>query len=165
MADGAQPREPTTEEADATMARKQYVVLLVLVAGVGIIVSFATWLYLELIHEITQELYTPLPHALGYDNGPPVWWPLPVLAIAGVLAALAITRLPGNGGHIPARGLAGGQAVTPPELPGVLRAALAGIGFGIVLGPEAPLMALGPGLAVISILLLRRYTPPSAVQI
>jgi H+/Cl- antiporter ClcA len=141
------------------------VVLLVLVAGVGIIVSFATWLYLELIHEITQELYTHLPHALGYDNGPPVWWSLPVLAIAGVLAALAITRLPGNGGHIPARGLAGGKAITAPELPGVLLAALAGIGFGIVLGPEAPLMALGPGLAVISILLLRRDTPPSAVQI
>jgi H+/Cl- antiporter ClcA len=147
------------------MASKRFVVLLVLVAVVGVIVSFATWLYLELIHEVTQELYTHLPHALGYQNGPPVWWPLPVLAIAGVIAGLAITRLPGNGGHIPAKGLSGGKPTAPVELPGVLLAALAGIAFGIVLGPEAPLLALGPALAVMTIALVRRETPPQILQI
>jgi H+/Cl- antiporter ClcA len=34
----------------------------------------------------------------------------------------------------------------PRDLPGVLFAAVAGIGLGVVLGPEAPLMALGGGL-------------------
>jgi len=165
VADGAQPPELTADQATATLASKRFAVLLVLVAVVGVIVSFATWVYLELIHQITQELYTHLPHALGYPHGAPEWWSLPVLAIAGVIAALAITRLPGNGGHIPANGLAAGKPVTPSELPGVLLAALAGIGFGIVLGPEAPLMALGPALAVITITLVRRDSPPSVLQL
>lgn len=129
------------------------------------IVSFATWGFLELIHQITQEVYTHLPHALGYNNGPPVWWPLPVLAIAGVIVAVAITHLPGNGGHIPAKGLSAGKPPTPVELPGLLLAGLVGIGLGIVLGPEAPLMALGPALAVVTVKLLRRDTPPQALQI
>jgi len=166
MADSAgSPPEITAEQAAATMASKRYVVLLVIVSIVGVVVSFATWGFLELIHQITQELYTHLPHALGYDHGPPVWWPLPILAIAGVIVALAIDRLPGKGGHIPAMGLSTGKLATPIELPGVLLAGLVGIGFGIVLGPEAPLLALGPGLAVLMITLARRDTPQQALML
>jgi hypothetical protein len=102
----------------------------VIVSIVGVVVSFATWGFLELIYQITHELYTHLPNALGYTHGPPVWWPLPILAIAGVIVALAISRLPGNGGHIPAMGLAAGKATVPAELPGVLLAGLAGISSG-----------------------------------
>src|SRR2546421_125122 len=108
------------------MTSRPFVALLVIVALVGILVSLATWCFLELIHQITQELYTHLPPALGYHNGPPVGWPLPVLAVAGVVVAWAITRLPGNGGHIPAMGLSGGKPPTPRELPGVLVARLIG---------------------------------------
>jgi H+/Cl- antiporter ClcA len=163
--DAGSPPEITAEQAATTLASRSYVVLLVIVSIVGVVVSFATWGFLELIHQITQELYTHLPHALGYDDGPPVWWPLPVLAIAGVIVALAIDRLPGRGGHIPAMGLATGKPVTPVELPGILLAGLAGIGFGIVLGPEAPLLALGPGLAVLMITLARRDTPQQALML
>jgi H+/Cl- antiporter ClcA len=159
------PPELTADQAAQTMSSRPYVVLLILVSVVGVIVSFATWGFLELIHQITQELYTHLPHAVGYDHGPPVWWPLPILGVAGVIVALAIMYLPGNGGHVPARGLGGGKPATPVELPGVLLAALAGIGAGIVLGPEAPLMALGPGLAVLTIWLVRRDSPPQVLQI
>jgi hypothetical protein len=120
----------TADQAAGVMGSRRFVALLVIVAGVGVIVSFATWGFLELIHQITQELYTHLPHALGYNHGPPVWWPLPVLGIAGVIVAVAIKRLPGNGGHIPAKGLAGGQPATPVQLPGIL---LAGVGSCLVL--------------------------------
>ena len=157
--------ELSPDQAAATMASKRYIVLLVVVSIVGVVVSFATWGFLELIHQITQELYTHLPNALGYHHGPPVWWPLPILAVAGVIVALAIVHLPGNGGHIPAMGLATGKPTTPVELPGVLLAGLAGIGFGIVLGPEAPLLALGPGVAVLMIGLARRDTPPQALML
>ncbi|HEY3944058.1 MAG TPA: chloride channel protein [Solirubrobacteraceae bacterium] len=163
--DSAAPPAITADQAAGMMGSRRYVTLLVIVAGVGVIVSFVTWGFLELLHQITQELYTHLPHALGYSHGPPVWWPLPVLGIAGVIVAVAITRLPGNGGHIPAKGLSGGKPATPVELPGVLLAATVGIAFGIVLGPEAPLMALGPALAVLTVKLLRRDTPPQALQI
>lgn len=165
MAEPSPSAEISADQAAETMRSRRYIALLVIVAVVGVIVSFATWGYLELLHQITQELWTHLPHALGYAHGPPVWWPLPVLGIAGVIVAVAITRLPGNGGHIPARGLSGGKPTTPVELPGVLAAGLVGIGFGIVLGPEAPLMALGPVLAVLTVMLVRRDTPPQARQI
>ena len=132
------------------MRSKQFVVLLVLVSIVGVVVSLAAWCFLELIHQIQQEVFTHLPHALGYSNAP-VWWPLPVLAIAGVLAALAISKLPGNGGHIPAFGLNAGGPPAPVELPGIILAGLASIGLGVVIGPEAPLIALGAGLGVIAI--------------
>ncbi|MBV9337642.1 MAG: hypothetical protein JO243_17290, partial [Solirubrobacterales bacterium] len=165
MADGAPPAELTPDQAAATMASKRFVLLLVMVSIVGVVVSFATWGFLELIYQITRELYTHLPNALGYHHGAPVWWPLPILGIAGVIVALAITRLRGNGGHIPAKGLAGGKPTTPDELPGILLAGLVGVGFGIVLGPEAPLLALGPGVAVLTIRLVRRDTPPQALQL
>jgi len=155
----AAPPPLTPEQADATIRSRQYVVLLVLVAIVGVIVSLAAWCFLELTYQIQQEVYTHLPHAVGYSGGAPRWWALVVLPIAGVLVALAITRLPGRGGHIPARGLATGGVTPPIELPGILLAAIATIGLGVVLGPEAPLIALGSGLGLISIRLVRRGSP------
>ena len=140
MDDTAAAPEPTAEQAISTMRSRRYVVLLVIAAVVGVIVSFAAWGFLELVYQIQRELYTHLPSALGYHNGPPVWWPLPVLAVAGVIVALAITRLPGDGGHLPARGLAPGGVPDPRVLPGVLLAGVASIGMGAVIGPEAPLV-------------------------
>ena len=85
MADGpGSPGDLTPEQAAATMASRRYIVLLIIVSIVGVVVSLATWGYLELIHQITQELYTHLPNALGYQHGPPVGWPLPILAFAGI---------------------------------------------------------------------------------
>lgn len=165
MADTGTSEGLTPEQAASTMASRRFAALLVMVSVVGVVVSLATWGFLELIHQVTQELYTHLPRALGYEHGPPVWWPLPVLAVAGVIVAFAITHLPGNGGHIPAMGLARGNPATPVQLPGILLAGLAGISFGIVLGPEAPLLALGPALAVMTVMLVRRETPPQALQI
>jgi H+/Cl- antiporter ClcA len=151
----------TAQQAADTIRSRPYIVLLIIVAVIGVIVSLASWGFLELIYQIQRELYTHLPHALGYDNGPPVWWPLPVLAIAGALVALAITHLPGEGGHLPARGLApAGSAARPIDLPGVILAGIATIASGLVLGPEAPLIALGAGVAVLSLRAARREVAP-----
>ena len=81
-----------------------------------------------------------------------------MLAIAGALVAVAIVRLPGEGGHVPAEGLKTG-VTQPIELPGVLLAAVAGIGLGVVLGPEAPLIALGGGLGVLVLRRVRKDAP------
>ena len=127
-------------------------------AIVGVVTSAVAWGFLELIYQIQQGVYTHLPTELGFDEHPE-WWPLPVLAIAGVITAIAIVRLPGNGGHIPAEGL--NPAPTQPiELPGVILAALASIGLGAVVGPEAPLIALGGGLGFLAFSLVRRDGPP-----
>ena len=138
---------------------RQYRVLLVLAAMIGVLVSLASWSFLALVHEIQVGVYEDLPGELGYDTVP-WWWPLPWLALAGVLTALAILRLPGHGGHVPADGLkTGGGPTQPIELPGVLLAALATLGLGLVLGPEGPLIALGMGLAVLAVRLVRKDAP------
>ena len=165
MTNGDAQAELSSEQADALVRSRRFIVLLVLVAIVGVVVSVAAWGFLEATVQVQHELYTHIPHALGYQNGPPKWWPLPVLAVGGLFVALAITLLPGNGGHIPAEGLAVGGPAGPQVLPGVIIAGLATIGFGLVLGPEAPLIALGAGLAALTILLARRDTPPQTLML
>jgi H+/Cl- antiporter ClcA len=157
VAAAAEPIDP-----GALIRSRDYVRLLVLAAVVGIVVSIAGWLFLEATVAIQHWVYEDLPAAVGAEPLP-LWWPLPFLAIAGLITAVAIDRLPGHGGHRPAAGLAGGGGPTlPAELPGVILAAVASIGLGVVLGPEAPLIALGGGLALLTITLLRREVPDQA---
>src|SRR3954469_24068503 len=153
MADAAASPDPM-----AVIRSRRFIVLLALAAVVGLVVSFASWGFLELIHQIQVGVFEDLPKDLGYDNGAPTWWPLPVLALAGLIVAFAVARLPGSGGHNPAEGLKTG-VTQPIELPGVLLAALATIGLGVVLGPEAPLIALGGGLGVLVIRRARKDAP------
>lgn len=157
---GDDPASAAADDPATTLLTKGFMVLLVIAAIVGIAVSLAAWCFLELVYQIQRELYHHLPSALGYHYGPPLWWSLPILAVAGVITALAITRLPGRGGHVPAEGLkVGGPPTGPIELPGIILAGLASIGLGLVIGPEAPLIALGAGLAVAVVKLARRPTP------
>jgi H+/Cl- antiporter ClcA len=154
----ADPADPAS-----LLASRAYLVLLAIASVVGVIVSLATWCFLELIYQIQREVYHHLPSALGYAHGPPLWWSLPVLAIAGLLVACAIVYLPGTGGHIPAEGLKVGGGASPITVPGVVLAGLASIGLGTVIGPEAPLIALGSGLAVATVSLARRPMPNQAL--
>jgi hypothetical protein len=66
--------------------------------------------------------------------------------VGSLLVALALL-LPGRDTHIPAKGLSADPTLSI-NLPGVLLASFATIAFGMVLGPEVPLIALGSGLAV-----------------
>ena len=95
----AQPADPSS-----IIRSRQFPLLLVLAAIVGVLTSLVAWGFLELIYQVEQGVYTHLPKDLGF-SGTPEWWSLPVLAVAGVVTALAIVRLPGTGGHIPADGL------------------------------------------------------------
>jgi H+/Cl- antiporter ClcA len=150
-------------DPSALIRSRQYRVLLVLAAFVGLLVSTASWCFLEAVHELEVLVYEKFPDQLGYDKVP-LWWPLPWVALAGALTAVAILRLPGKGGHVPSDGLKTGGARTQPiELPGVLLAALAALGLGLVLGPEAPLIALGLGLGALAMRSLKKDAPDQAV--
>jgi H+/Cl- antiporter ClcA len=147
----------------ALIRTREYRVLLVLAALVGLLVSTASWLFLEGVHELEVLVYDKLPDHLGYSKAP-LWWPLPWVALAGALTAIAIQRLPGKGGHVPSDGLkTGGRQTQPVELPGVLLAALATLGLGLVLGPEGPLIALGLGLGALAMRSLKKDAPDQAV--
>ncbi len=154
---------PTGPDPREIMRQRSFVVLLVIAAIVGVIASLAAWLFLELVNLVQDGAYDDLPGVFGFD-GSPWWWPLPLLAIAGLLVAAAITRLPGRGGHIPAEGLHP-EPTMPRDLPGVLLAAVAGIGLGAVLGPEAPLMALGGGLGYLVAHAVSRGSPDEVKQL
>ncbi len=115
--------------------------------------------------ELQDLLYTDLPSGLGFDD-PPAWWPAPLLALAGLLVALVIRYLPGQGGERPTDGFhAGGPPPASVEVPGIFLAALASLGLGAVVGPEMPLIALGAGLGAWAVRLARRDAPPRAVSV
>ncbi len=158
--------EVSPEQVEATIRSRSFVVLLFVAAVAGVFISLAAWCLLELINQIQRGVYVHLPSDLGYHHGPPLWWSLPILALAGLITAFAIERLPGEGGHLPANGLstAGGPTL-PGYLPGIILAALASIGLGVVIGPEAPLIALGSGLGTLTIRLARRDAPPPVVTV
>jgi H+/Cl- antiporter ClcA len=143
---------------------KAFVVILLLAAVVGAAVSLAAWGFLELVHQLQVGVFTDLPKDVGYDHGAPLWWSLPVCGVAGLLVAAAMMLLPGFGGHIPALGLVS-SPVQPIEVPGVILAALATVGLGLVLGPEAPLLGLGSGLGILAVHLARKDAPPPLVTV
>ena len=148
--------EPLPADPRALIRSRKYRALLVLASLIGLVVSAASWGFLEVVHLLQIGIYDDLPGKLGYDTMP-TWWPLPWLALAGLVTALAIQRLPGHGGHVPADGLkSGGKPTLPIELPGVLLAATATLGLGLVLGTEGPLIAIGMGLGILAVKLMQR---------
>ncbi|MEV4557248.1 chloride channel protein [Kitasatospora sp. NPDC049285] len=132
---------------------------LLLISGlVGIPVSLAAFGFVSLEHELQHWVWESFPEQLGYSRAP-WWWPLPALLLAGLLLVPIVTRMPGRGGHIPVHGL-GGPPTLPVEVPSVVLAALACLPLGTVLGPEAPLMALGSGLALLTVSAAKRSASP-----
>jgi H+/Cl- antiporter ClcA len=156
------PAPPT--DPMAVLRSRRYVGLLVLAAVLGVPISAAAYGFLALVAELQEWVFTDLPRALGFDAAPP-WWPLPPLTLAGVVVGLTIRSLPGRGGHSPADGLKAGGVPSPVELPGIAIAALATLSLGAVLGPEAPLIALGAGLAAAAVRLARRDAPAEATAV
>jgi H+/Cl- antiporter ClcA len=139
------------------------VVLLVFGAVVGVVVSFVAYFFLKATSRSQTWLFTSLPKELGF-KGTPVWWPIPLLVVGGLVVALAIRYLPGTGGHVAVFGFKPG-GTQPIELPGVVVAAFATLTCGAVLGPEAPLVAIGGGLAMLIVHLIRRDAPAMAVTV
>jgi H+/Cl- antiporter ClcA len=138
----ASPADPA-----AMILTREYGLLLLLAGAVGLVTALAAWCFLTMVPWIQTSVFEDLPVAIGFAE-PPRWWPIPVLAVAGLITAYAIVRLPGAGGSVPAEGLGSGPPTRPIDLPGVLLAGLATLGLGLVLGPSAPVIALGAGLGL-----------------
>jgi H+/Cl- antiporter ClcA len=118
----------------------------VLAAVIGAPVSALAWGFLALASKLQGWLFSSLPSALGLAQVPD-WWAFPVLMTGGLAVAFVIRFVPGTGGHEPAEGFKAGGVLAPIQIPGVFLAALGTLSCGAVLGPEAPLLALGGGVA------------------
>ncbi|SEG76514.1 H+/Cl-antiporter ClcA [Actinacidiphila yanglinensis] len=145
-------------QADSLLRSRGYLNLLVLAVLLGVPISVASFAFLALANKLEPLLYHDLPRSLGFHETPP-WWPLPLLAVGAVVTALCVLFLPGAGGHEPTKGFSPSGSPALAALPSIVLAALATLAFGAVLGPEAPLLALGGGLAAGPFRLLKPGLP------
>ena len=125
--------------------------LVLLGAAIGIPAALAAIAFFTAVHYLEQLIWHALPTALG-EASPP-WYLVVFLPVVGAaIVAIARLTLPGDGGRSPLAGMSHGA--TPVRyVPGIVVAALGTLGFGLVLGPEAPVMAVGSavGLGITSI--------------
>lgn len=141
---------------------KGYISILIFAGILGIPISILAYFFLYLTEKLQELMFTTIPGNL--DNATVVkWWPIVPLVLAGLIVSLAIKYLPGQGGETPIEGFkTGGGPLQRKNILGVTIAALASIGLGTVVGPEAPLIALGGGMAFLAISLLKKDIPNQA---
>ena len=142
----AAPAPPT--DLTSVLRSRGYHVLLLAAALIGLPIAVVAFGFLAGVQAMEKWLWQSLPTSFGWDQ-PKWWYVVLVLTLAGVLVGLVVLRLPGRGGHIPANGMGGGMT-QPIDLGGSLLAAALALVMGAVIGPEAPLIALGGGLAVLA---------------
>lgn len=128
----------------APLAGRAYLRLVLLGAAIGIPAALVAAGLLLLVSQLDELLWHDLPDWLGYSAPP--WFLVVALPVVGAAMVAVVRRaLPGDGGHSPLKGIGGGT--TPvTAAPGIALAAIVSLGFGAVLGPEAPLIALGSAL-------------------
>jgi H+/Cl- antiporter ClcA len=148
----SEPSEPSGPQPPAPPAGpsgSQYLKLIGIGALIGIPAALAAALFFALVHACETWLWTDLPSALG-QHSPPWYLVVFLPAVGAVLVWFARRFLPGDGGHEPLKGIGGGA--TPWQYaPSILLAAVATLAFGAVLGPEAPLIALGSLVGMIAV--------------
>jgi H+/Cl- antiporter ClcA len=125
----------------------QYLRLVLLGAAIGIPAAFLAALFLAAVHGLEHVLWHDIPKDIG-KSSPPWYLVIGFPAVGAAICLAARKLLPGDGGHDPLQGL--NKTPTPvSHVPGVVLAALATLGFGAVLGPEAPVLAIGTSVGVL----------------
>lgn len=154
--------QPTPQAAEQpAMAGPAYLRLLGIGALIGIPAALAAIVFLGLVHQLEHVLWVSWPAAMGLSE-PPVWMVLVLPVVGALLVWAASTLLPGHGGHEPLDGIS--MEPTPISYaPSVALAALASLAFGAVLGPEAPLIALGSIVGMVAVRWTRATGPAAQV--
>ena len=78
--------DATPGDTSPSVPARQFLALLLLAAAVGLVVSLASWCFLQLVHYVPQWVYEDLPDAVGYERRgaavvvppgrarSPAWW-------------------------------------------------------------------------------------------
>lgn len=122
--------------ADELPSPLKAIVLTIPFAILGAIVA-TVFLFLE--DHLLTAVWTDLPKALGMSE--PAWWLVMLLPLIGAGIVMIAWRLPGKTDAGPLEGLH--FDVRPDTFFSVILAAFGTLIFGLVLGPEAPLLACG----------------------
>ena len=127
----AQPA--AVDDRAPAMDPKAYLKLVGLGALIGIPAAALASIFLAFVHDLEGWMW----------NDPAQWYLVIFLpAVGASIVVIARKFLPGDGGHSPLKGFGGG-AVPLVNGFGIALAAIGTLAFGAVLGPEAPLIALG----------------------
>jgi len=148
--------DPATS-ASAEAPLHQVVSLSLLALAVGLAAGVGACVFVAVQHHLTHWLWNDLPGLMGNASAP--WWMVLTFPVVGGVLTFAATLLPGHGGHSPLDGFA--INIGPREVGSVLLASLASLAFGAVLGPEAPLMAVGTAVGALAM----RRQQPAAKQV
>jgi len=131
-----------TQQAIGGPTHASLVRLALLGAMVGLPTGLVAFLFISVVHLLEHWLWDELPHLLGAE-APPWYLVLGLPVLGGALVHLA-RMLPGGGGDSPLdTNHAPSASPSLRGLWGVMAAALATLPFGLVLGPEAPLISMG----------------------
>jgi H+/Cl- antiporter ClcA len=134
------PPEPGAAGAGANQG-KEYLRLVLLAGAIGIPAALVAALFLAVVHDLEHWMWHTVPAHYGHSLPP--WYLVLSLPVIGAVITWAARRyLPGDGGEEPLDGIKLG-AMTWRMGIGVAVAAVASLSFGAVLGPEAPVIALG----------------------
>ncbi len=155
------PLPPATGESAALHPDRAqalgYLRLILIGALIGIPAALMAAFFLALVHWSEDLLWTDLPEWLG-EPAPPAYLVIGLPVVGALIVAVARRFLPGDGGHSPMDGIGGGP--TPWQYgPGIALAAFGTLAFGAVLGPEAPLIALGSVVGMIAVSAFRVQGP------
>ena len=155
---------PSRPDPYELLRSRNYLTLLVLAAVVGVPVAVVAYLFLAFVSKAQHFVFASLPEDLGLGSAP-LWWPVLPLLLCGLIVGLTLKYLHGTAGHKPAEGFKAGGATDPRDLPGIVIASLTTLSLGAVLGPEAPLIAIGSGLGVLAVRLVKKDAPQAAVAV
>jgi H+/Cl- antiporter ClcA len=159
----AAPAAAPPSDPVSLLRTRSYLTLLVLAAVIGAPISAVAYFYLKFVAVAQTFVFQTLPK--DWMNSVPAWWPILPLVLAGLIVGLTLRYLHGTGGHKPAEGFKAAGGVDPADLPGIIVASLATLCLGAVLGPEAPLIAIGGGLGVLAVHLVKKDAPAMAVMV
>jgi len=133
--------ESTDAEAMTDLTKKIGPLLLISVL-IGIGGALAASLFLAVESGLQTLIWTDIPAKMGLGETAS-WYVLAALLVGAIVVLLA-QKLPGKTGASPISGFH--FDVGPGTIASVALAALGTLAFGLVLGPEAPLIACGTAL-------------------
>lgn len=152
----------TSPDPAAILKSRNYIPLLIIAALLGIPISVFAYFFLYAITRLQTILYTTIPGHVS-SHMFTTWWPVVPLTLGGLIVGVIVTKLPGRGGEAPIGGFqTGGGTPKPSYLWSIGLAAIVSIGFGAVIGPEGPIIALGGGLAYVLATAVVKQLPQQA---
>src|SRR5262249_52964055 len=104
----APPADRPEAHAAAMPDRLAYLRMIGLAALIGTPAAFVAAAFLALVHDVEHWLWTDPPDALGGHQPPPGSLVIGLPIVGAVIVIAARLLLPGDGGHSPLLGVAGG---------------------------------------------------------